>query len=260
METPVRFYNDAYYIYYGHGQGKLVLFKGQGLKSCRDRVPAKKGSINIYKTSSNISRAKSKVIAYGLSNPWDYFITLTISPEKLDRTDLKAYQKKLGRYLENLRTNKGYEVKYLLVPELHSDGVSWHMHGLISGLPAHELTINEHGFLDWKGYQQRFGFCSVDKIKDPVAVVFYLTKYLTKQIGQALEVNRQSYYCSKCLCQGEVLYEGQYVDIFGLEGYENDFVKVVWGHDEKIIKGFIGKGLDGVPEFWYDVENAKGVG
>lgn len=32
------------------------------------------------------------------------------------------------------------DIKYLLVPELHSDMKNWHFHGLITGIPAAELV------------------------------------------------------------------------------------------------------------------------
>ena len=248
--VSVIYYNDAYYIYYGHGQGKLVLFKGSCIKSNKIKERVLKGSVNEYKMETNISRAKSKIIAYGLSNPWDWFITLTISPAKFDRTNLPAYRKKLAKYLNNQKRIKGHDIKYLLVPELHADGKSWHLHGLLSGLPETELIVNDNGFLDWPGYNQRFGFCSLDKIKDPVKVVFYLTKYLTKQIGQAVSINRQSYYVSKGLKQGEILYQGPYHEKEPVEGFENDFVKVAWTHERKVLEGFYEKGLDELPEAW----------
>ena len=44
--------------------------------------------VSDVKLSNNISRAKSKVFEYAYCNHWDYFITLTISPDKYDRYDL----------------------------------------------------------------------------------------------------------------------------------------------------------------------------
>lgn len=93
--------------------------------------------VNTEKLSNNISRAKSLIFEYAFCNSWDYFITLTISPDKFDRYSLNSYVKALGKFINNYNTNYHSKIFYLLIPEQHKDG-AWHMHGLISGiLPKH---------------------------------------------------------------------------------------------------------------------------
>ena len=72
--------------------------------------------VHSEKLSNNISRARSMVYEYAYCNSWDYFITLTISPDKYDRYDLKGYMKDLGKFINNYCTNYHSKVSYLLIP------------------------------------------------------------------------------------------------------------------------------------------------
>ena len=90
--------------------------------------------INDSKLSNSFSRARTRVFEYASCNEFEYFITLTIDKEKLDRYDLKEYIKKLGQFIRNYRRDYGCDIQYLLIPEKHIDG-AWHMHGLIKGIP-----------------------------------------------------------------------------------------------------------------------------
>ena len=38
---------------------------------------------------------------------------------------------KITQMIRDLR-KKGYNIKYIFIPELHADGINWHLHGLIS--------------------------------------------------------------------------------------------------------------------------------
>lgn len=162
------------------------------------------------KLSNNISRAKSKIYEYAYCNDWDYFITLTISADKYNRYDLQTYIKDLGKWISNYSTHHGSKMFYVLVPEQHKDG-AWHMHGLVSGILPKHLVVNEHGYLDFPMYSKKFGFCSLDPIKNHEAVSKYLTKYITKDLCSAL-YGQRCYYCSKGLQTAEVLYRFDNID------------------------------------------------
>ena len=49
-------------------------------------------------------------------NPWEYFVTLTLSADKRDRGDLSAFRSALSQYIRDLRKRRGYDIKYLLIP------------------------------------------------------------------------------------------------------------------------------------------------
>lgn len=162
------------------------------------------------KLDNNISRAKSKIFEYAYCNDWDYFITLTIDPEKLDRYDLQTYIKKLGQFISNYKKNHGSKIWYLLVPEKHKDG-AYHLHGLVSGILPKHLERNRFGYLDFPLYRERFGFISMSPVRDHEAVSKYITKYVTKEFLDS-EKGANSYYCSKGLKRSEVLYRVPDVD------------------------------------------------
>lgn len=164
---------------------------------------SKKAIREAEKLDNNISRAKSLIFEYAYCNSWDYFITLTISPENYDRHDLAAYIKDLGKWLSNYNTNHKSKISYILIPEQHKDG-AWHLHGLVSGILPKHLIRNEHGYLDWPMYSKKFGYCSLDPLRDHEAVSKYITKYVTKEL-LSREFGQRTYYCSKGLQRAELL-------------------------------------------------------
>lgn len=160
--------------------------------------------VNTEKLSNNISRAKSLIFEYAFCNSWDYFITLTISPDKFDRYSLNSYVKALGKFINNYNTNYHSKIFYLLIPEQHKDG-AWHMHGLISGILPKHLVVNKNGYLDFSLYSKKFGYCSLSPLKSHEAVSKYITKYVTKDLS-SMALGQRLYYCSKGLKKSELLY------------------------------------------------------
>lgn len=172
----------------------------------RDK-PSAKASVNDNKLSCNIIRAKNLVKEYGLCNPWDFFVTLTLDKDKYDRYDLKKYKHDLSQFLNNYN-RKGRSVKYLLIPEMHQDG-AWHMHGLLYGIPPEDLYTNEHGYLVWKPYAEKFGFINIASIRDIEKCSSYITKYITKDLSKAIkDLNAHLYYASQGLNKAERLFQG----------------------------------------------------
>ena len=190
--------------------------------------------VNDEKLSNNISRSKSKVFEYAYCNHWDYFITLTISPEKYDRYNLKAYVKDLGKFINNYNTNHHSKISYIFIPEQHKDG-AWHMHGLISGILPKHLIINGNGYLDFPMYAKKFGFCSLSPIKNHEAVSKYITKYVTKEM-LSRSYGERCYYCSKGLKRAE--------ELFRLENVIPDFIEWDFEHEDGYCKVAMVDNLD----------------
>lgn len=198
-------------------------YNSSALKEKRERCS------NENKLSNNISRAKSKVMEYALCNDFDYFVTLTIDGKKYNREDLKLYYKDLSKFLNNYNTNHKTKIKYILIPELHKDGKSWHMHGLISGIKEKHLVANKNNYLDWKQYSKKFGYMSLGVIKDKKAVSRYITKYINKDMGNSIsELNAHSYYCSKGLKTAEKVKEGILSANNIPYDFENEYVGIKW--------------------------------
>lgn len=191
---------------------KVVAFKGSrdpDFMYVRDREEQQHNDV---KLDSNFSRARSMVLQYALCNPWDHFFTGTLDRQKLDRYDLDTYAARLMQFIRDKR--KKYDAKFqvLLVPERHKDN-AWHIHGLIHGLPGAALAsfappaprhLIEGGFLNWPDYMEKFGFCSLAPIRDPVATAFYITKYVSKDLSRRSgELGKHLYFHSRPLRKAE---------------------------------------------------------
>ena len=147
----------------------------------------------------SVSRAKKKV--YDIYSSWDYFVTLTLSSDNLDRCNSTEVKKALQSFLRNMVQR--YNLKYLLVPEYHKDGKSIHMHLLCSG----DFKIVDSGTVLCPGYtkpvklktalkkcsdssklrivynlpQWSFGFSTAVRLQGDIEnVVKYIVKYITK--------------------------------------------------------------------------------
>lgn len=198
---------------------KVVHFKRSGPSDfVRLPVPREEHSHYDTKLSNSVSRARSAVLQYALCNPWEFFFTGTLDRTKFDRYDLDRYQIRLSQFIRDQRKKWGSAIQYLLVPEMHADG-AWHIHGLISGLPDSAITLFPHnaprklregGFLNWPDYMDKFGFCSLGAVRDPLAVAFYTVGYLDKNISaRAGAVGKHLYFHSRPLnkaCKASDIY------------------------------------------------------
>ena len=89
-----------------------------------------KGTVNTEKLEENIIRTRSRIEELAYCNSWDWFFTGTLDPNKYDRSDLEKFHKDLTQWLRDYNKKFKLHIKFLLIPELQSDGVSWHVHGL----------------------------------------------------------------------------------------------------------------------------------
>lgn len=179
--------------------------------------PVQAKNVNNHKLSNNRSRALRMCREIALSNDWQYFITLTLDPKKYDRFDLPKFHKDLSIFFKRLNRQRDSKIKYLLVPEKHSNN-AWHIHGLVSGLCRSDVSINSNGFLQFDAYSNQFGFCSLSCINSSVAVAFYVSKHISKQIQNGVtEIGSHLYYCSRGLKRGEL------VGLFNAASLPNDF-------------------------------------
>lgn len=228
-ESSLYDFNKGFLYRYNSQVSKLVVcakVRKPGYEladGCRAYTP-KGGAGNEEKLPPNIRRAKSKVFELALCNSFTHFCTLTFSPELVkDRHDLDGCMKSFCKWLSNYNHRKASGmVQYLLIPEQHQDG-AWHMHGLISGIPADDLRefrlgehlptailrelANGHQVVQWTAYDKKFGYCTLSPVRSPEAVAKYITKYVTKELGNSIkELNAHLYYRSKGLQEKQLLY------------------------------------------------------
>jgi len=214
---------------------------------------------NKIKLDESISRARSKVKEYLLCNDWTWFVSLTISPQKFDRYNLKAYYSNFSRWLYNMnkrRIRAGKDkIKYLFIPEMHKNG-AWHMHGVIQGINEDELRKLDYEYFtsgvpdkirkkldegdtlySWEDYKNNYGFCVFSRIKCKDKVTSYINKYLTKDICKGVtDLNANLYYCSKGLNTATEIIRGHITNYVYAPHYSNDYVKVLWLEDEEQFK------------------------
>lgn len=175
--------------------------------------------------SQSLSRSRRTILELAICNDWKWFTTLTIAEGKWNREDLATYHKKFSQWIKDQRKKHGINIRYLLIPELHSDGKSWHMHGFFgaeidpllqsfkdldkSGYRGPDgkkipRKLIQHNYFDWPDYRKKFGFCSLGEIRDQKATAFYATKYMTKCMqDDTLQAGMNLYYASRGLNRAE---------------------------------------------------------
>lgn len=147
----------------------------------------------------SFTRTKNMIYYLARSGCWDWFLTLTLSPDRVDRYNLNECSKKLRKHLNNIKNRVAPDMYYLIVPEQHKDG-AWHFHGLVGNCP--ELHMIDSGkrekdgsiIYNWSDYL--LGFTTATKVKDTARVSNYICKYITKDICKTVS-GRQRYFVSK---------------------------------------------------------------
>lgn len=200
---------------YGDSKVKIMYcntLREAGWEDLREKKAYKRGEENDEKLSQSLTRSRTQVREYVLCNPWDWWCTFTIDPEKYDRYQLDVFYKAFAQFINNYNTKcqeEEHKVKYVLVPEQHEDG-AWHMHGFIKGIRPKDLYINQYGYQTWKQYEKKFGFISMSEIKNIEKAASYAIKYMTKNADKNVqELNKHMYYCSKGLNKAVELFRGR---------------------------------------------------
>jgi hypothetical protein len=132
----------------------------------------------------SMRRARAKLRRFALANDFEYFVTLTLDPAKIDRYDPATVTKALGRWADNMVRRHG--LRYILVPERHQDGAI-HFHGFMAG---RGLIVKDSG-VRWDDRpvynlpQWTLGFTTAQRLYgDYHAAVGYCCKYIGKQQGE----------------------------------------------------------------------------
>lgn len=162
----------------------------------------------VVKRDDNISRAKNKIFDIAFMNKFDYFVTLTFDPKKIDCFDSARVNKVMQKWLNNCVNRFG--LRYLAVPEYHKSGAI-HFHLLLSGdlmfvdsgtvlVPTYSKPIKRetavlfgidesvfrtvYNIKNWRyGWSTAVRFNPVDDGGcGTSAIAKYLTKYITKDL------------------------------------------------------------------------------
>ena len=151
----------------------------------------------------SMRRAKSRVRRLALANDFRWFVTLTLSPDKVDRYDASQVVRKLSNWCSNQVKRRG--LKYILVPERHKDG-ALHFHGFFSDA----LEASASGHRDKQGHMiynlpgWSLGFtAAIEVYGDYAGAVAYVCKYIGKQGDKPAG---RWYYSGGDLCEPSVIY------------------------------------------------------
>jgi hypothetical protein len=182
-----------------------------------------------FRKSAEVSLKRTKQSVYFLarSNIWDWFVTFTLDPKKVDRFDFDECVKVLSKWLNNLRRSNP-DMSYIIVPERHKSG-AWHFHGLMSGLsPGMIQETNNYVIKKWKENgrwkfkktnrkiykfsKYKLGFMTATKVQDNDKSIGYITKYYTKEMLECI-FGRKRYWASRNLEKPrEEVYSVDWVD------------------------------------------------
>lgn len=150
---------------------------------------------------ASLSRTRRLIGEYARSAVWEWFCTFTFSPDKSERSNYKRCSQQMRTWLKNARDRKAPGLKYLAVPELHRDLVSWHFHALLAN--CGELQFKSSGIIregmpvfNIPGW--RSGFSTATRVQDVYRIQKYIVKYMTKQC-HILSKGEHRYFVSQGL-------------------------------------------------------------
>lgn len=161
------------------------------------------------KKIDNSKRAMQKVYNLARSNNWDWFLTMTLSPDKVDRYDYDDSVKAMQHYCDIMRKQGN---KWLMVPEQHKDG-AWHFHALVEGPLKMERAVNPKTGEPLSDRSHRpiynvtnykYGYTTITPVGAQAKAAGYLTKYLSKKMD--VPKGRKRYWASKSLLEPDVEY------------------------------------------------------
>lgn len=181
------------------------------------------------KRAKEASRKRAVQMVYDLakSTVWDWFITLTFDPKKVNSFNYDECAEYIKRYTQWLR-DKSKDFVYLFVPEKHESG-RYHFHALIKGPLEVVEAINPWGkpILDDKGHQvynvlgYKYGYTTAVKVYSNAAIG-YIAKYITKQ--DAVPPNKKRYWASRNISKPKVdyleMYLPEYIEVFNAAHYK----------------------------------------
>lgn len=168
--------------------------------------PKKKGtSYPEENEQRSFNRTKQKVFEYARCVAWEWFVTFTFAPDKIDRYNFSECSKVIRKWLNNQRRNAP-DLKYLIVPERHKDG-AFHFHGLLADVGTIKFTDSGHvakskepiyNMPKWAN-----GFTTATRVTNIRSVSKYVGKYITKDLC-CLTKGLQRYFVSSNLPKPEI--------------------------------------------------------
>ena len=216
----VIFYKDSFKVFRGSDLS-IDINTGEVFKKEIDRTRKFKqingvlvpttSSATIDKLSNTIKQSRKRALdnlfGFALSNDWQYFLTLTFSPEFVDRDNEEDIKYTYSKFRQTLQYYNA-DVKILAIPERHPTSGQLHFHCLIGNICLNDFltkAINPHTNKPIKSNGRqvynlnlfKFGFSTLVKIgtgeDNRIKVVNYLSKYIVKDFGN-IGYNKKTYF------------------------------------------------------------------
>lgn len=151
---------------------------------------------------NSMKRSLGTIYDISRSNEWEYFVTLTFSPEKVDRYNYSLCSAKLSQWLKDIRKRVGSDFCYLVVPERHKDG-AFHFHGLFANCDGLDFSPSGHfddsGRIIFNIGSYHLGFTTATAVSNNESVTKYLTKYVTKELVESTRGKKRYWASRNCL-------------------------------------------------------------
>ena len=147
------------------------------------------------------NRSKQNIYRITRANRWDWFVTLTFSPDKVDRSSYDDCRKAVSKFFDNVKQRYSPGLRYIVIPELHEDGKSYHFHGLLAdcdGLTFVDSKVRQKGKKVYNLQQYNLGFSTCTKVTDTRRVSSYITKYITKELQAHIKGKRRYLASNNC--------------------------------------------------------------
>lgn len=217
FNTRLKVFPDGGHTYSFYDAGVMIGEKREKPIRDEERPPGDPRLIELKARK----RARGEVYDLARSNLWDWFITLTLSPERVNRWDYSQCAAEVIRFTDVLRKAGN---QYIIVPEQHLNG-AWHFHGLVIGdlklVPATNYHTGSFLF-DSQGRQifniknYKFGINTATAIGHSAKAASYIAKYMIKKMD--IPKGKKRYWASKSLARPSVEYMDSSV-------YQQDFTE-----------------------------------
>lgn len=141
----------------------------------------------IRSETESIRRSRRSVEIIARANRWDYFVTLTFDPKKVDSFDYYASTRAFQKWCKAMK-RKNPSMQFIFVIEKHPTSGRYHLHGLLSGCCL-SLVLSAKCEKRLKGifnipFDYDLGFTEVSLVKDTGAASKYISKYIGKALGE----------------------------------------------------------------------------
>lgn len=148
--------------------------------------------------TESLRRTRTTIFDYALSNDFEYFVTFTFNPKKIDRYSIDETFNTM-KYWLNRQKKHSPDFAYVIVPEFHKDGAI-HFHALIRAyngdMKPTKVFQNGKRVYNVAGFTS--GFTNAQKMDDnQEKTAGYITKYITKDTINRF--NKRRYWASRNL-------------------------------------------------------------